>query len=169
MPLTLENRDKITADVIIKLGNVICANLNAVNSYFPTVMRIEEEKYFWTDAGNSYEEIVGRESAWEDFNAQYHPGHPDFFENNEKEIFMYFKRGNLSPSIGRILGAPQTEIVVEALEDDVEDAVAEIVRGSDSVDSDSGDKRDLTYAGVQDSDDEMPDDEQEEDRKPAAA
>lgn len=117
--LFLDDASKATKENLLKLGNAICEQLNAMITYYPTKMKVDPTTFFWENAGDTWEEVIGTEDAWKEFNYQFHPGAPDFFEKHEEEIFMFFKHGNLTPMIGHYLGAPAYEILAEE-EDELE-------------------------------------------------
>jgi len=103
---TLEEVDK---KQVIAMGHSICEQLNAMDTWYKTKMKVDPENFFFGEH-LTVSDLIGSEDAFKDLQYSVPMGADNYYDLNKDTIRLYFRPGTLSFDQGTRMRAPYTEI-----------------------------------------------------------
>lgn len=97
---------------VLAIGHSICEQINNIKSYYQSTLKLEEDNFFWGQ-GSVFQEVIGREEAFDELCYNHPPGAPDYYERNKETIRCFFREGTLTMEHAQHLGAPLEEVSPE--------------------------------------------------------
>jgi hypothetical protein len=108
-PLYVKPSDNTQAKAI-HLANEICKYLNLDQQYGKTT--VDPDNFFWLPENAVWSDVLGEDEA---VNALFREtrtaeAYPGYFDANKKTIFTYFRRTEISKTLGEVLCAPNSAV-----------------------------------------------------------
>ena len=101
---------EIPVESLYTMGSYIADKLNAVKSFYDNKTFCHKENLFFGSPDDVWADTIGTVDAWKEL-CWHHPlAEMDWYDNNQNDLHLYFKEGELPMEFAELIGAPPEEV-----------------------------------------------------------